>query len=131
MPHLQFEINRKIPDSAKITFAEAVRQLFAKIMGTGTDHISITIRECGTHDLSIGRVTAPEQGVALVNADLRQGRTLEQRRALALGCIETLEQQLNIPRAHVYITLTGHPGEDFHLSDRYLADWQEGEDPLA
>lgn len=131
MPHLQFEINRKISDTAKIAFADEVRQLFARVMGTGTDHISITIRECGIHDLSIGRVTEPEKGVALVQTDLRRGRTLERRRALTLGFIELLQRHMGIPPAHVYVTLTAHPGEDFHLSERVLADWQQGEDPLA
>lgn len=128
MPHLQFEIYRSITDAEKTAFAERVRQLFAKVMDTGTGHISVSIRECGTHDLSIGRVTEPEKGVALVNADLRQGRTIEQRRALVLGFIELLHQMFNIPREHVYVTLTEHRGEDFHLSERYLADWQQGED---
>jgi phenylpyruvate tautomerase PptA (4-oxalocrotonate tautomerase family) len=80
MPHLQFEVNRSVADAAKLVFAEEVRQLFAKVMGSGTDHISISIRECITHDLSIGRVTEPEKGIAIVDADIRRGRTLEQRR---------------------------------------------------
>lgn len=128
MPHLRFEVNRSIPDAAKTALAEQVRQLFAKVMGSGTDHISISITECATHDLSIGRVTEPEKGVAIVDADIRRGRTIEQRRALALGFIELLQKNLNIPPEHVYVTFTEHKGEDFHMSDRYLADWQEGED---
>ena len=48
MPHLQFEINRSIKDAAKVAFAEEARQLFSNVMDSGTDHISISIRECGT-----------------------------------------------------------------------------------
>jgi phenylpyruvate tautomerase PptA (4-oxalocrotonate tautomerase family) len=55
MPHLRFEINRTISDAAKVALAEQVRQLFANVMGSGTDHISISISECGTYDFSIGR----------------------------------------------------------------------------
>ena len=87
MPHLHFAINRHIPDATKVTLAQRVRQLFAEVMYTGTDHISISIHECGTHDLSLGRVQEPEKGIALVDADLRKGRTLDQRRTLALGFI--------------------------------------------
>jgi phenylpyruvate tautomerase PptA (4-oxalocrotonate tautomerase family) len=130
MPHLRLEVNRSIPDAAKIALAEQVRQLFAKVMGSGTDHISISIRECGTYDLSIGRVTEPEKGVAIVDADVRTGRTIDQRRALALGFIELLQKNPGIPPDHVYVTFTEHKGEDFHMSDRYLADWQEGEDRM-
>ena len=131
MPHLSFEINRHIPDATKVVLAKRVRQLFAEVMDTGTDHISISIHDCGTYDLSLGRVRQPEKGIALVDADIRKGRTLDQRRTLALGFIKLLQELLQIPPEHVYITFTQHPGEDFHLSDRVLADWQQDEGPLA
>lgn len=131
MPHLQFEINRPLKDSDKISFAEHIRQLFSDIMDTGTDHISISIREFDTHNLSIGRVKEPGKGIALVNADIREGRTIEQRRRLTLGFMELLHQQWKIPKEHMYVTLTEHKGEDFHLLEKFLAGWQEGEDPLA
>jgi phenylpyruvate tautomerase PptA (4-oxalocrotonate tautomerase family) len=131
MPHLQFEINRSLADADKIAFAEQVRLLFAQVMDTGTDHISISIREFGTHNLSIGRVTSPEKGVAVVNADIREGRTMQQRRTLTLGFMDLLQKIWQIPKEQMYVTLTEHKGEDFHLLEKYLASWQKGEDPLA
>jgi len=131
MPHLQFEINRSLEDADKISFAGQVRQLFSEVMDTGTDHISISIREFGTHNLAIGRVKDPEKGVAVVNADIREGRTIQQRRTLTLGFMDLLNKTWGIPKEHMYVTLTEHKGEDFHLLERYLASWQEGEDPLV
>lgn len=131
MPHLQFEINRSLTDKDKIEFAENVRQHFSEVMDTGTDHISISIREFGTYNLSIGRTDEPEKGIAVVNADIREGRTMEQRRTLTLGFMDLLEDAWNIPKEQMYVTLTEHKGEDFHLLEKYLASWQEGEDPLA
>ena len=131
MPHLQFEINQTLTDADKASFAEAVRQLFSGIMDTGTDHISISIREFGTHNLSIGRVKSPEKGIAVVNADIRAGRTMDQRRALTLGFMDLLHKTWDIPKEQIYVTLTEHKGEDFHLLEKYLASWEEGEDPLA
>ncbi len=131
MPHLQFEINRRLADEEKVAFAEQVRQLFAKVMDTGTDHISISIREFGTFNLSIGRANDPEKGIALVNADIREGRTLQQRRTLTLGFMALLAKTWDIPKENMYVTLTEHKGEDFHLVEKYLAGWQEGEDPLT
>lgn len=131
MPHLQFEFNLNLTDIQKVTFAEQVRTLFSDIMDTGTDHISISIREFGTYNLSIGRVTEPEKGVAVVNADIREGRTMEKRRALTLGFMDLINRTFSIPHTHMYITLTEHKGEDFHLFEKYLASWQTGEDPLA
>jgi phenylpyruvate tautomerase PptA (4-oxalocrotonate tautomerase family) len=131
MPHLQFEFNRNLTDAQKSTFAEQVRTLFSDVMDTGTDHISITIREFGTYNLSIGRVKEPEKGVAVVNADIREGRTMEKRRALTLEFMELINRSFNIPVTNMYVTLTEHKGEDFHLFEKYLASWQTGEDPLA
>ena len=131
MPHLQFEINRSLADAEKISFAEQVRELFSEVMDTGTDHISISIREFATHNLAIGRVKDPELGIAVVNADIREGRTIQQRRRLTLGFMDLLNQTWGIPKEHMYVTLTEHKGEDFHLLEKYLASWQEGEDPLA
>ena len=131
MPHLQFEFNRNLTDTQKSTFAEQVRTLFSDIMDTGTDHISISIREFGTYNLSIGRVREPEKGVAVVNADIREGRTMEKRRTLTLGFKELINKSFNIPVTNMYVTLTEHKGEDFHLFEKYLASWQVGEDPLA
>lgn len=131
MPHLQFEFNRRLVDADKIAFAENVRHKFSSIMDTGTDHISISIREFDTHNLSIGRVKEPEKGIAVVNADIRTGRTIEQRRTLTLEFMELLCITFNIPKENMYVTLTEHKGEDFHLLEKYLASWQEGEDPLA
>ena len=131
MPHLQFEFNRNLTDSQKQTFAEEVRTLFSEVMDTGSDHISISIREFGTYNLSIGRVKEPEQGVAVVNADIREGRTMEKRRTLTLGFMELINKSFDIPVTNMYVTLTEHKGEDFHLFEKYLASWQTGEDPLA
>lgn len=131
MPHLQFEFNQSLSVSQKQTFAERVRTLFSDVMDTGTDHISISIREYGTYNLSIGRVKEPEKGVAVVNADIREGRTMEKRRTLTLGFMKLIHELFNIPVENMYVTLTEHKGEDFHLFEKYLASWQAGEDPLA
>lgn len=93
MPHLQFEINRTLKDEEKISFQDEVQQLFSEVMDTGTDHISISIRECGTHNLSIGRVKDPARCVAVVNAYIRQGRSMEQRKELTLGFTELIKSR--------------------------------------
>lgn len=131
MPHLQIEINKTISDKLKVEIASRFKKLFSDIMDTGTDHISTSIREFGTYNLDIGKVKDHTKGVGLVNADIREGRTLEQRRSLALGFMQALNEVLEIPREQMYVTFTEHKGEDFNLKERYLASWEEGEDPLA
>jgi len=129
MPHLQFEINFTPENQDKATFADAVREHFATIMSTGTDHIGITFRCYQQHDLVFGR--AGDDGpIAFLNADIRLGRTTDQKRRLALAIMDEISARWEVPREHVYIVYTEHDGPDFQLSDRVLPSWQAGEDPL-
>lgn len=131
MPHLQVDINRTLNDATKKSIATRLKTLFSTVMDTGTDHIATSIREFGTYNLDIGRVQDHELGVALVNADIREGRALQKRRALALGFIEILNDLVNIPVENIYVTFCEHKGEDFHLHERHLHTWKEGDDPLT
>jgi ketosteroid isomerase-like protein len=131
MPHLQFEVNFTVADSEKPAFAAAIKQHFAEIMDTGTDHIGITLRCYQQHDLSFGRAENPADGIAFVNADIRGGRTSDQKRRLSLAFIDELHRRWRVPQQNVYVILTEHAGEHFQLSDRVLPGWSEGEDPLA
>lgn len=131
MPHLQLDINQVLTSDRKMAVATRFKRLFAQVMDTGTEHIAVSIREHGTYNLDIGRATDHQKGIALVNADIRQGRSMAQRRELAVGFIVAMDELLHVPREQIYVTLTEHRGEDFHLTERYLGDWSEGEDPLA
>jgi len=130
MPHLQFEINKQVENSIKNTFANEIRAAFAEIMDTGTDHIAISIREYSKYNLTIGRAN-PEDDICLMNLDIREGRTIAQRRELALRYMNIVKNNFNVETENQYITFTQHPGEDFHLAEKYLAGWETGEDALA
>jgi 5-carboxymethyl-2-hydroxymuconate isomerase len=99
-------------------------------MDTGTDHIAISIREYDKYNLTIGRAN-PTDDICLMNLDIREGRTIEKRRELALRYMAIVNELLQIDNRNQYITFTQHTGEDFHLIEKYLASWEAGEDPLA
>jgi hypothetical protein len=85
-------------------------------------HIAVTIRERDDANLALGRVGKNEP-VAVVDADVRGGRSADQRRAFATVVIGELEARLSIPAANVYVIYTEHPGEDFHLAEGSLRSW--------
>ena len=129
MPHLQFELNFTPPPEEKQAFAQAVKGHFAEIMSTGTDHIGITFRCYAEGDLVFGR--AGEGGnIVFLNADIRLGRSADQKRRLSLAIMMELQERWEIPVEHVYVVYTEHDGPDFQLSDRVLPSWRTGEDPL-
>ncbi len=119
MPHLQFEVNQKVENKIKDKFAKEIREYFSEIMDTGTDHIAISIREYDKYNLTIGRAN-PEDDICLMNLDIRDGRTIEQRRELALRYIDIVKTNFNVEAKNQYITFTQHAGEDFHLVEKYI-----------
>ena len=131
MPHLQFEMNFPADPGEKKRFAGAVVRRFSEIMDTGTDHIGITLRTYRKGDLTFGRAAGGNGRIAFVNADIRLGRTKDQKRKLALAFIDEIHRTWKVKREAVYVIYTEHDGESFQLSDRVLPSWSAGEDPLA
>ncbi len=131
MPHLQFEMNFTPPTEAKRRFAQAVVRHFAEVMDTGTDHVAVTLRCFGPDDLLFGRAQASGGRTMFVNADIRLGRTRDQKRRLALATIDEAARSFDLAREAIYVVYTEHDGEHFQLSDRVLPSWSSGEDPLA
>jgi phenylpyruvate tautomerase PptA (4-oxalocrotonate tautomerase family) len=131
MPHLQFETNFPADAGEKKRFAGAVVRRFSEIMDTGTDHIGITIRTFAHGDMTFGRAEEADGRIVFMNADIRLGRTRDQKRRLALAVMDEIEKAWGIPQRSVYVIYTEHDGEHFQLSDRVLPSWTAGEDPLA
>lgn len=131
MPHLQFDLNFSPPAEEKRRFGAAVVRHFSTIMDTGTDHIGITFRCYGRDDLVFGRAERPEQGIAFLDADIRRGRTEDQKRRLALAIMDELQRTWGVPKRAIYVVYTEHDGENFQLEERVLKGWAKGEDPLA
>ena len=45
MPHLQFDVNKKLKETQKEKFSQFVKEIFSDVMQTGKGHIAISIRE--------------------------------------------------------------------------------------
>ena len=89
MPYLQLEVSQRYPSNVKQALARRMGEIYARIMQTTPDIVSVAIRElpegslwhCGDGD--------PEPGAVLV-CDIRRGRTSEQRAELAQAFEESL-----------------------------------------
>jgi phenylpyruvate tautomerase PptA (4-oxalocrotonate tautomerase family) len=131
MPHLQFEMNFTPSAEEKRRFAAAAVRHFAEVMDTGTDHIAVTLRCFAPEDLTFGRAAPSGGRTVFVDADIRAGRTRDQKRRLSLAYIDEAARSFGVAREAVYVILTEHDGEHFQLSDRVLPSWSPGEDPLG
>ncbi len=130
MPHLAFDLNFTPPAEARRGLAAAVVKRFSEIMDTGTDHVAVLVRCHAKEDLTFGRA-GPDGQAVLVNADVRLGRTRDQKRRLALAFIDEAHRALGVPKRAVYVVYTEHDGEHFQLEEKVLPGWSAGEDPLA
>jgi phenylpyruvate tautomerase PptA (4-oxalocrotonate tautomerase family) len=127
MPHLQFELNRPLTDDQRTSLVSWTTERYADVMDTGTGHVAVTIREHDPTALCLGR--APDgDPVGLLNADVRAGRSREQRHTFARAVVDHLETALDVPADHCYVVYTEHPGDDFVLSEGPLDSWADGEE---
>ncbi|MFB6195567.1 MAG: tautomerase family protein [Haloplanus sp.] len=125
MPHLQFEVSEPLEDAAVASFVDWATNRYAERMDTGTGHVVVTVRD--DVRVAMGRADAGEP-VAVLNADVRAGRSEAQRRNLAADIVEELRDRWAVPPANVYVVYTEHPGEDFHLEEGPLDAWSATEE---
>lgn len=130
MPHLQFEVSADLPAETKREFTAWVTDRYAETMDTTTGHVAVTIREPESVNLALGKA-GKDEPVAVVNADVRGGRSADQRRAFAEAVLGELESRFHVPASNVYVVYTEHPGEDFHLAEGALESWGPDDDPGA
>ena len=129
MPHLQFDINKKLDKKKKKRFFQFVKDNFGKIMNTGTDHIAISLREHKKDSLNLGRAKDNEH-VCFMNLDIRIGRSVKQKRELARCYVKGIDKFFGVKKKNQYITFTSHNGKDFHLYEKSLENWIKNDDPL-
>jgi len=120
MPHLQFEFNRPLADEDRARLTDWATIEYAEVMATGTDHVAVSIREQPTPAVSLGRATNGDP-VAVLNADIRAGRSADQRERFAMAVIEQLADWFDVPAEHCYVVYTEHDGQDFVRSEGALA----------
>lgn len=123
MPHLRFDLSVAVTDDERASFADWVAETYAEVMDTGTGHVGVSVVES---DPQLGGAD-PDAPVALVNADVRVGRTVEQRHALARRLTTELGDRFGIPERTVYVVVTEHEGTDFVLGGDPLDDWDASE----
>ena len=128
MPHLQFDINKKLDEGVKQKFISFVEHSFSEIMETGTDHIAISIREQEKSNLSLGRANKNED-VCLMNLDIRSGRKKKQVEKLIKTLMVGVNKIFKIKVSNQYTTITNHPGDEFNLFEKSLSNWKANDDP--
>ena len=130
MPHLQFDVNKELQDEQRKVFLQYVKRVFSEIMRTGVNHIAVSLREFPKYSLTLGRAQIGDF-VCFMNLDIRDGRTIKQKRELVKKYMEGVEEILGIKLNNQYVTYTGHRGNDFNLYEKSLDEWIDSDNPLG
>ena len=128
MPHLQFDVNKELNNEQRKIFLEYVKSVFSEVMRTGVNHIAVSLREFPKYSLTLGRAEVGDF-VCLMNLDVRDGRTIKQKRELVKKYMEGVEERLGIRLNNQYVTYTSHQGNDFNLYEKCLEEWTDNDNP--
>jgi len=126
MPLLQFETTVELSADEKRTFADAVRDLYAEIMQTGTSHAAVVVRPRSPGELSIGR-GVPGEDLLFLDAEIRRGRSSETKRELALALMDLAAEEFEIPTPNMKVVFTEREGANMMGYDRVGAEWDSSE----
>lgn len=121
MPLLQFDTTLSLSSAEKTSFAEAVTELYTTEMATTRGHVAVTIRDREAADLHLGR--AVEGPLLFLDAEIRQGRPFERKRAFALAVMEHASRTFDVPDENMKTVFTEHPGEAMMGVDRVGGEW--------
>ena len=123
MPYVQLDLPLVVPPANRIDIADALCGLYARIMGTTPDIVSIAFRELGDNGvLRPGPDGRPAPAI-VVTCDIRVGRTAETRLQLAKAIADLLETTLAWPHGQVRVYFTQHPGEEIYRAGTFAPDW--------
>ena len=125
MPYLALDTTCELTSDDRRACTAALADLYADEMATTRSHVAVTIREQPPAAMSLGR--AVEGPIAVLDADVRRGRSLEHRRAFALGVVDWLDEEWDVPRSNLKVVFTEHDGDQMMGADRVGSEWSPDE----
>lgn len=121
MPLLQFDTSLSLSDSEKTAFANRVTDLYTDEMATSAGHVAVTIRDREAADIHLGRgIDGP---LLFLDAEIRQGRSFERKRAFATAVMQHAIRRYDIPEPNLKVVFTEHPGEQMMGMNRVGGEW--------
>lgn len=121
MPLLSITASRDPPE--KRAFLDWVADCYADEMDSETRFLTASFRRCAREDLWLGRAD-PDQPVVVLEADVREGRPPDQRRAFALAFMDRVHGNWGVPESNLKVVFSEHEGAHLMGYDRVGGDWE-------
>lgn len=125
MPYLALDTTADPSDDERCACTQALTDLYVEEMTTSPGHVAVTIREHPPTAMSLGR--AEDGPIAVLNADVRRGRSFERRRSFGLAVIDWLDEEWDLSRPNLKVAFTQHDGEELMGAERVGGKWSPDE----
>jgi phenylpyruvate tautomerase PptA (4-oxalocrotonate tautomerase family) len=123
MPFIQFDLPRDPSGGDFDALAESVAGLYAEVMQTTSDGVTVAVRELGAR-----RVLRDGRPLVAIRCDIRSGRPDAQREAFAVALTDLVKggaEKLGAERSVIYFT--EGPGRWIFEDGRPNPDWSSTE----
>jgi len=128
MPYLQLDVPNSYPVDVKRRLARRAGDVFARVMQTTPEQVTVAIRELGEGGLWRCGHGEPEPA-ALLMCDVRRGRPAEQRAELAAALVAACVEDLGLRSDRLAVEFTQHTGDEMYKAERggFGNDWRPEE----
>ena len=126
MPYLRLDLPNQYPAETKRRLARRLGDLYCEMMRAKPGIVSVGFRELGPHNLWKTGGIEPRPG-AVIQCDIRRGRTAGQREAVARAIVAACAEELAIPAADIVLEFTQHAADEWFVNDGLATEWQPGE----
>jgi phenylpyruvate tautomerase PptA (4-oxalocrotonate tautomerase family) len=123
MPYIQLDLPLVVSSARRVDIAGELSQLYARIMGTAPEIVSVAFRELGENGVLRPGADGRPAPAIVVTCDIRSGRPTETRLQLGDALAELIETTLGWPREQVRVYFTQHPGEEIYRAGTFAPDW--------
>src|SRR5277367_3640387 len=107
MPHLHIDLTRCYPLPVKRELAKRLGTIYADVMQTTPDLVSVTFRELGEGNVWRCSADAPRPA-AVLSCEIRRGRPPEQRERLGRSLLGAVSQALDLDPTLTPVEMTQH-----------------------
>jgi phenylpyruvate tautomerase PptA (4-oxalocrotonate tautomerase family) len=128
MPYLHFDLPARYPAEVKRGLAARLGALYAEIMQTSPSIVKVSFRELGEENLfRCGASGGGVEPVVVGQCDIRRGRPVDQRAALAAAVVEACSEALGVDADAIELEFTQHAGDEMFRRGAFAGDWTVGE----
>ena len=128
MPFLHFDLPARYPAEVKRALAARLGALYAEIMQTSPSIVKVGFRELGDDNLfRCGAADGGVEPVVVGQCDIRRGRPVEQRAALAEAIVAACSEALGVDAWAIELELTQHAGDEMYRRGAFAGDWTADE----